>query len=52
MIRATVSLVQGPESVLPAGENITHVRLHMTSTTTGAKLYVDDVSLVEVGPEG
>ena len=39
------------EFVLPPGENITHVRLHMTSATTGAKLYVDDVSLVELGPE-
>jgi len=36
------------EFVLPAGENITHVRLHMNAKKTGAELYVDDVSLVEL----
>ncbi len=39
------------EFVLPPGENITHVRLHMSSTRTGAKLYVDAVSLVELRPD-
>jgi len=34
--------------VLPAGENLTHVRLHMNATETGAELFVDDVSLVEL----
>ena len=39
------------EFALPAGENLTNVRLHMTSATTGARLYVDNVSLVELSPE-
>ncbi|NOZ23529.1 MAG: DUF4962 domain-containing protein [Planctomycetes bacterium] len=38
------------EFVLPAGENITHARLHMDAEKTGAELFVDDVSLVELAP--
>ena len=36
------------EFVLPAGENITRARLHMNAKRTGAELFVDDVSLVEL----
>ncbi len=36
------------ELVLPAGENLTHVRLHTNAKQTGAELFVDDVSLVEL----
>ena len=36
------------EFVLPAGENIAHVRLHMSAKQTGAELFVDDVQLVEL----
>jgi hypothetical protein len=39
------------EFVLPAGENLTNVRLHMNAQKTGAELYVDDVSLVEVASQ-
>ena len=39
------------EFVLPAGENIAHVRLHMSAKQTGAELFVDDVQLVEVPAE-
>jgi len=36
------------EFVLPAGENLGHPRLHMSARKTGAVLYVDSVSLVEL----
>ncbi|MBI3920710.1 MAG: hypothetical protein HY318_04765 [Armatimonadetes bacterium] len=36
------------EFVLPAGQDITHVRLHMNAEKTGAELLVDEVSLVEM----
>jgi len=38
------------EFTLPAGENLTNVRLHMNAQKTGAALFVDDVRLVEVAP--
>ncbi len=36
------------EFVLPAGEDLGHLRLHMSARKTGAVLYVDSVSLVEL----
>jgi hypothetical protein len=36
------------EFILPAGQNLTHVRLHANAAKSGAELFVDDVSLVEV----
>jgi len=36
------------EFVLPAGENLTHVRLHCRAAQVGAVLRVDDVALVEL----
>lgn len=40
------------ELVLPAETDLTHVRLHMNSTRLGAKLYVDDIELVELPMDG
>ena len=39
------------EFVLPSGQDLTHVRLQMNAERTGAELFVDDVSLVEMQPE-
>ncbi len=36
------------EFTLPAGVDLTHVRLHMSAKKTGAVIYVDDVSLMEL----
>ncbi len=36
------------EFVLPAGENLTHLRLHCRAGQVGAVLVVDDVQLVEL----
>jgi hypothetical protein len=36
------------EFVLPAGQDLTHVRLHMHAVRAGAELLVDDVALVEL----
>lgn len=38
------------EFILPANTDLSHVRLHMASTRTGAELFADDVSLVELPP--
>jgi hypothetical protein len=37
--------------VLPANTDLTHVRLHMATSRTGAELFVDDISLVELPPQ-
>jgi hypothetical protein len=37
--------------VLPAGTDLSHVRLHMATTKTDAELFADDISLVELLPE-
>jgi len=36
--------------VLPAGQDLTHVRLHMSAAAEGATIRVDDVSLIELPP--
>lgn len=36
------------ELTLPAGENLTHARLHMSAQRVGAELLADDVCLVEL----
>jgi hypothetical protein len=36
---------------LPAGEDLTHLRLHMRAKTEGAIMYADDVTLAELPPE-
>jgi len=38
------------EFVLPAGQDLTHVRLHMCAEKIGSELLVDDVSLIELPP--
>jgi len=38
------------EFTLPAGENLTHARLHMSAQRIGAELFADDVRLVELAP--
>lgn len=39
------------EFVLPANTDLSHVRLHMATSRTGAELYADDISLVELPPD-
>ena len=39
------------EFVLPAGEDLTNVRLHMRAETEGAVMYADDAHLIELAPE-
>jgi hypothetical protein len=39
------------EFVLPADTDLSHVRLHMCTSKTGAELFADDVSLVELPPQ-
>ena len=36
---------------LPAGEDLTHLRLHMRADREGVVTYTDDVTLVELRPE-
>ncbi len=36
------------EFILPAGQDLTHVRLHMSTRRTGAVLYADDARLTEL----